>query len=202
MEGVSGDFLAEAAAQARPRRHVPGIAVGLLRDGDAVFAADGVCELGRDELVTPETQFRIASVTKPFAVSLAMALIQDGELALDEPPPGTAAHATVRQLLSNQGGLASEWPEPLDSAGEDDEALLRLAGRGAGELPVGAGELFSYANVGFWFAAAACARACGTSFENALGTRVLGPLELEATGFEPTAAAARGHQQVEPGADE
>src|SRR5919197_4840293 len=116
MERVSGDLLAEWTAEARERWHVPGIAVGLLQDGDAVFAADGVLELGRSEPVSPGTHFRIASVTKPFVCTLAMTLVQDGLLALDQPPPGAPTKATVRQLLSHQGGLAAEWPGELDAA--------------------------------------------------------------------------------------
>jgi CubicO group peptidase (beta-lactamase class C family) len=201
VERVSAQQLAEWAAEARERWNVPGIAVGVLQDGAVVSAADGVCELGRSERVSPETVFRIASITKPFTATLAMTLVQEGLLALDEPPPGTPVEATVRQLLSHQGGLASEWPEPLDSVDEDDHALLELTEREPVRLPVGPEELFSYCNAGFWFVAAAIARILGTSFEEALRTRVLEPLGLRSTGFD-TQGAARGHIQVEKGATE
>jgi CubicO group peptidase (beta-lactamase class C family) len=201
VERVSAQQVAESAADARERWSVPGLAVGLLHDGETVFAADGVCELGRPETVSPDTVFRIASITKPFTATLAMTLVQDGLLALDEPPPDTPVEATIRQLLSHQGGLASEWPVPLDSAGEGDHALIELTEREPGRLPVGPGELFSYCNVGFWFVAAAIARVLGTSFEDALRARVLEPIGLRSTGFD-TQGAARGHIQVEKGADE
>ena len=97
MEWVSPEKLAEVAAEARERWNVPGLAVGVLRDGEIVTAADGQQELGRPERVTPETVFRIASITKPFTATLAMTLVQEGLLALDEPPPGTHVEATVRQ---------------------------------------------------------------------------------------------------------
>src|SRR5216117_2268560 len=107
MERVSPEKLAEVAAEARERWSVPGLAVGVLRDGEIVTAADGQRELGRPEPVTPETVFRIASITKPFTATLAMTLVQDGLLHLDEPSPGTHIEATIRQLLSHQGGLAA-----------------------------------------------------------------------------------------------
>jgi len=72
MGPVSAQELAERAAQARERWLVPGIALGVLRDGEIVTAADGLCELGRPERVLPETVFRIASITKPFTATLAM----------------------------------------------------------------------------------------------------------------------------------
>jgi CubicO group peptidase (beta-lactamase class C family) len=196
MERVSPEQLGEVAAEARQRWSVPGLAVGVLQDGEIVMAADGQRELGRPEPVTSETVFRIASITKPFTATLAMTLVQEGVLALDELPPGTQIEATVRQLLSHQGGLAAEWPEPLDDSG-----LLELTEGEPERLPVPAGELFSYCNSGFWFVAAGIARTLGTSFEDAMRTRVIERLGLTSTGFEAD-NPPRGHEQVEPGADE
>jgi CubicO group peptidase (beta-lactamase class C family) len=200
MEPVSNDQLAAWVGDARERWSVPGLVVGVLQGRDLVAVADGLCSLGREEQVTPDTVFRIASITKPFVATLAMTLVQDGLLALDEPPPGTSVDATVRQLLSHQGGLASEWPEPLDEIGESGDALLRLCEQEPERLPIGPGELFSYCNVGYWFVGAAIARACGETFEEAMRERVLEPLELRATGFEAD-RTAQGHEQVAPGAD-
>ena len=201
MERVSAQQLAEWAAEARERWSVPGLAVGLLQDREIVSVGDGVLELGRPDRVSRDTIFRIASITKPFTATLAMTLAQEGLLALDKPPPGAPIEATVRQLLSHQGGLASEWPEPLDDVGDDDEALLRLTEGRPARLPIGAGELFSYCNAGFWFVAAAIARGLGMTFEEALRTRVLEPLGLRSTGFEAD-FPARGHNQVEKGGAE
>jgi CubicO group peptidase (beta-lactamase class C family) len=201
VERVSAQQLAEWAAKARERWSVPGIAVGLLYDRETVFAADGVAELGGELRVTPETAFRIASITKPFTATLALSLVQDGLLAVDEPPAGSRVEATIRQLLSHQGGLACEWPPALAELGKGDDGLQRIAEEEPPRLPVGPGELFSYCNVGFWLVGAAVARASGLTFQAAMGARVLEPLELEATDFEPR-QATRGHEQAEPGSDE
>ena len=201
MWAVSAQQLEEWAAEARERWSVPALALGVLQDGAVVSVAGGVLELGRPEPSSPNTVFRIASITKSFTATLAMTLVQDGLLALDEPPPGTRVEATVRQLLSHQGGLASEWSEPLDGLGNDDDALLRLTEGQPERLPIGPGELFSYCNVGFWFVAAAIARVLGTTFEEAMRARVLEPLALQSTGFEAEAPAS-GHKQVEKGAAE
>jgi CubicO group peptidase (beta-lactamase class C family) len=201
MEAVSREELAGWAQDARSRWNVPGLAVGVMREGAVVAAADGIRQLGRDEPASRGTLFRIASITKPFVATLAMTLVQEGSLSLDEPPPQTRADATLRQLLSHQGGLACEWPEPLDAGADGDDALLRLAEGEPERLPVGPGELFSYSNVGFWLVGAVVARACGTTFEEALRARVLAPLGLASTSFDPR-DAARGHDQVEPGAAE
>ena len=201
MERVSAQQLQQWVAEARRRWNVPGIAVSVLRGGEPVGVADGVGSLDGGEAVSPETVFRTASISKPFTATLAMTLVQDGLFGLDEPPPGSPVDATVRQLLSHQGGLACEWPEPIDRFGEEDDALLQLLDGEPERLPVGPGELYSYSNVGFWIVGAAIARVCEMSFEEAMRTRVLEPLSLRETSFEPR-AAARGHNQLEPGADE
>src|SRR3954465_8512060 len=119
MERISAEQLAESVAEARRRWSIPGLAIGVLQDGELLSVADGVLELGQPEPVSADTVFRIASITKPFTATLAVTPRPDGLLALDEPPAGAPVPASVRQLLSHQGGLASEWPEPLADAGDD-----------------------------------------------------------------------------------
>lgn len=200
MEPVSPDQLASWVREARRRWHVPGTAVAVRTPDSLVTSADGVYDLGGERPVTPDTVFRVASITKPFVATLAMTLVQDDLLALDEPLPGSRARATLRQLLGNAGGLASDWSERPDF-GDDVDALARLAAAEPPLLPFEPGELFSYANPGFWLAGAAAAAATGTTFEAAMQRRVLGPLSLASTGFS-AADPARGHEQVAPGSDE
>lgn len=95
----TGFGLEKAVREAREKTGVPGVAAGLLRDGETVFAADGVLELGRDEAVRPETPFRIASITKPFTATLCAASV-----GLDERLPA---------LLSHTAGLRCESTQPL-----------------------------------------------------------------------------------------
>jgi CubicO group peptidase (beta-lactamase class C family) len=171
VEPVSSDELASWVSEARAQWSIPGIAAGVLRDGETVTAADGV---------RPSDVFRIASVSKPFLATLVLELVGDGLLDLDQPPAETEVPATLRQLLSHQGGLACE---------------------GEPRLLFAPGELFSYSNAGYWLVGAAAARAAGTSFEEAMRARVLEPLGLRSTGYEPREAVP-GHVQVAPGADE
>lgn len=91
--------LEEIVREARARTGIPGVAAGALVDGRVVAVADGVRELGRDGTVSIETPFRIASISKPFTASLALACL--------EPD------AELRALLSHTSGLRSERSEPL-----------------------------------------------------------------------------------------
>lgn len=87
-------------------------------------------------------------------------------------------------------------------AGVLDERVLRLLSHTAGlrcesatPLPQQCAGLWSYSNAGYWEAGATAAAACGTSFEQALRTRVLEPLGLEATRFDTPSSRALGHVQ-------
>ena len=83
--------LAEIVREARSRTGVPAVAAGLSVDGTVELAADGDC--------TPDTPFRVASISKWFTASLASACgILDDE---------------TRRWLSHSAGLRSEVAEPL-----------------------------------------------------------------------------------------
>ena len=95
----TGFGLEEAVRNAHAATGVTGVAAGLLRDGETVFAAEGVLERGRDEPVLAETPFRIASITKPFTATLCAASV-----GIDE---------RLETLLSHTAGLRPESAEPL-----------------------------------------------------------------------------------------
>jgi CubicO group peptidase (beta-lactamase class C family) len=162
---------------------LPGIAFGISEDGETAIAAAGDARA--------EQVFRVASITKPFVAALVLTLVQDGLLELDEPVSRylprlslPAGPVTLRQLLTHQAGLEHEWSTPLADYGEGDDALDRLATGGPVPAATGPGEWFSYASAGYYVAAAACARAAGTTFESAMQARILDPLGLERTSFE------------------
>src|SRR5260370_25471898 len=98
----TGFALEVAVREARAATGVPGVAAGLHRDGETVFAADGVLELGRAEAVPVETPFRIASITKPFTATLCAATVGRDE--------------RLCALLSHSAGLRCESADPLPAA--------------------------------------------------------------------------------------
>jgi CubicO group peptidase (beta-lactamase class C family) len=198
------DAIDARAPAALERYGVPGMAVGALSRGERLERGYGVASLATGEAVWPETRFRIASITKPLVATLAMRLVEEGRLALDEPLTGLRlpwAGITLRHLLSHQAGLAGDWPVSLADYGEGDDAFKRLAGDEAAAGPVGPGELFSYCNPGYWVAGAVIERAAGMPFEEAMRRFVTEPLGMERTGFTPEGPVAVRHL-AEPGSRE
>ena len=165
----------EAAAAAR---NVPALAAGSSVAGRVETAAVGC---------SAETQFLVASVTKPFTASLALGLLDP-----EEASGVWAPDVRVRHLLSHTSGYDCECGD-LARFGESDGALAALAA----ELPsvrrlVGAGEAWSYANSGYWLAGFLAAERAGLPYEEALAERVIRPAGLEATTFGEPALAGTG----------
>src|SRR5215470_3436615 len=68
------------------RSQSPGAVFGVIVDGELVWVkAAGVREKTGDAPVTPETVFRIASMTKSFTAMAILKLRDEGKLSLDDP---------------------------------------------------------------------------------------------------------------------
>src|SRR5688500_16177566 len=68
------------------RQRIPGLALVVLRDGMVVRTQGyGVADRQRQTAVTPETIFKIGSVSKQFIATGIMLLVQDGRLSLNDP---------------------------------------------------------------------------------------------------------------------
>jgi CubicO group peptidase (beta-lactamase class C family) len=161
---------------------VPALAFGVAVGGRAETAAVGACD--------PGTIFRIASITKPFTALLALELLE-----LEDTTGVWPADVRVRHLLSHMSGFDSELAGGRDLAlfGDDDAALAREVA----ELPrvrrfVGVEQCWSYANTGYWLVGHLCAEAAGTTYEEAVASRILRPLGLEATSFGEPALEGTG----------
>ena len=201
--------------QEMARWTVPGVAVGILHNGQRETRAWGVTSLGTRYPLLPESVFRVASISKLFTATLAMTLVDAGALDLDRPvadylPELALGDAeaqrtiTVRHLLSHQSGL---WGDFSEDHGLGEDALMRAVARfGTVRQITRPGELWAYCNVGFHLTGAVIQRVAGVPFETAMRERVFAPLGLKRTGFFAHEAivhsAAVGHEQVAPGEDE
>ena len=95
--------------------HVTSLAIGLIENG--TLQQIRTFGVQKDSIpVTVDTQYKVASLTKPITALIALKLIQQGALDLDEPlytyftDPDIKSHPyrkllTVRNILSHQSGL-------------------------------------------------------------------------------------------------
>src|SRR4029453_5504321 len=72
--------------EAMEKCQVPGLASAVVKDGELVLARGyGVRQLGRDEPVTPQTVFPIASCTKSFTTTCLAMLVDVGKVDWEDP---------------------------------------------------------------------------------------------------------------------
>lgn len=96
---------------------VPGMAVGVVKDGKVVFARGyGVRELGKPGKVDADTLFGIASNSKAFTAAALSLLVDEGKIHWDDKvidylpdfrlyDPYVTREFTIRDLLTHRSGL-------------------------------------------------------------------------------------------------
>jgi CubicO group peptidase (beta-lactamase class C family) len=165
------------------RFEVPAVQLALLDpDGSVEDIAIG-CD--------PGDRFRIASITKPVTASAAVQLLD-----LDAATGVWPNDVRVRHLLSHTSGFDSELAD-LARLGDGDDAL----GAAAAELPgvrrlLAAGEVFSYANSGYWLTGWLIAQAAGMTYEEAVAAHVLRPAGMSTTDFGEPSVPGTGADAV------
>jgi len=75
------------------RCSLPGMSAALVRHRQVVWSHGyGLADLEHEVWATPETRYRLASVSKPFAAVLVLQLVEQGKLSLDAPMKDFAIH--------------------------------------------------------------------------------------------------------------
>lgn len=155
----------------------------------ARFADTRETLLPEREPVGLDTVFDLASLTKLYVTVLALSLVDEGALALDEPVErwlpeyGDSAWVTLRQLLTHTSGL----PDVYTPRGVDDASRWRSIM--SVMLLDAPGTVHRYSCVGFQVAGKVVESAGGAGLDELLSKRIAEPLGLTATGFLPADAS-------------
>lgn len=137
-------------------QNIPGLSLIVLKDGQVIKAKGyGLANRALKTPATPETVYRIASVSKQFIATGIMLLVQDGRLRLDDPigkyltgTPPTWRGITIRHLLTHTSGLVREAPGFHPSRVPSDSAVIVTAYRVP--LRFEPGEKYEYGNLGYF----------------------------------------------------
>lgn len=168
---------------------VPGVAVGVLLNGQEIYASHGVTSLTNPLPVDEKTLFPLGSVSKTFTATALMRLVAEGKVDLDAPvrryvpelklaDEQAAAQITVLNLLNHTAGL--DWN--LIDDGEGDRSLAGLVAK-LPQLPLIAppGVRASYSQAGYNLAGRIIEKVTGLPFEQAMASLVLEPVGLADT---------------------
>jgi CubicO group peptidase (beta-lactamase class C family) len=184
---------------------MPSVSAVVFRGGEIQWQeALGLADVAARSEATPETQYRIGSVTKTFTAVGIMQLRDAGELALDDELtdylPESAHSPTIGRMLAHASGLQREPPGEIWESMKAPSREELLAGTADAEQVLQPGSWWHYSNLAFALLGEVVARAHGSAWEEALRERILEPLALSRTTPESAEPAARGYF-VEPYSD-
>ena len=190
---------------AQTEQRLPSVVASVFRRGEVLWQdASGFADVEARRLASPETQYRIGSITKTFTAVCVLQLRDAGELSLDDRLtdhlPESGHDPTLRGLLSHSSGLQREPPgeiwETLRLPSRDE--LVAVAAEA--EQLLAPGSWWHYSNLAFALLGEVVARKTGSTWDDALRERVLEPLGLSRTTPDAEEPAARGYF-VEPYSD-
>ncbi|MFF4368792.1 serine hydrolase domain-containing protein [Streptomyces sp. NPDC001594] len=156
----------------------------------------GVADIGSGRAAVEDARFRAGSVTKTFTAAVVLQLAAEGKVDLDRPVqdylPGLLPGfepVKVRQLLNHTSGLRSadgpgdafedEYAHRFDLV--DPHALIANAvAKGPEFRP---GEKQRYSNIHYTVLGVLIEKLTGTTYEKAVGERIIKPLGLRHTSF-------------------
>jgi len=168
----------------------PGAALLIIKDGKAIVRKGyGFADLEQRVAITPQTNFRLASVTKQFTAASILLLIEDGKVTLEDPVrnwfpslPAAAERMRVRHLLTHTSGLIDYEdviPTEMTAQLRDSDVLQILEGQHRTYFPVGTD--YRYSNSAYALLALLVEKASGQSFATFLHKRIFRPLGMNNT---------------------
>ena len=163
---------------------------------------------------TPDTRFRLGSITKQFTAALILQLVEQGKVKLDGKVSDylpayrkdIGEKVTVHQLLNHTSGipsytsLAGFFNDVSRNPFTVDDFIKKYA---SNNLEFEPGSKFSYNNSGYFLLGAIVEKVTGQTYEKALKERILDPLGMKNTGYDHHAniieKRASGYQKTSDG---
>ena len=183
--------------------HIPGMVWGIVRDGKLVHVKGaGIQDTDAKRPVTPETLFRIASMTKAFTALSILKLRDEGKLSLDAPvetyvpelkgwkyPTDDSPKIRVRDLLTHTAGFVTDdpWGDRQTPMPEDEFTRLLKDGVPFTRAP---GLAMEYSNFGYALLGRIIANVSGQAYKDYVRSRIFAPLGMASTGYDVTASPA------------
>lgn len=170
---------------------LPGIAMLISRGDEILYeGAFGYADLAHDVPVTPETKFRIGSVSKQFTAAAILKLQEQEKLSVNDslakfiPDFPRGDEVTLHHLLTHTSGLKNYTSKPnfyetVAASADKDDMLEQFKEDGFDSEP---GEKFAYCNTGYFLLGYIVEQVSGMSFEEYLRATFFSPLGMDDTG--------------------
>ncbi|KQP71135.1 hypothetical protein ASF40_04810 [Microbacterium sp. Leaf288] len=130
------DDLASSVATAMDASGTPGIAVGVVYQGEVLYAEGfGVRDLDSEDPVDADTVFALASVSKSIGASVVARAIDEGYVSWDTTvadhldgftlsDPYVGSHVTIADMYAHRSGLFTHAGDELEEIGYDRATIL------------------------------------------------------------------------------
>ena len=197
-------FTDSAVAAAMAQTRTPGISVAVVRGTDTlVLKGYGFADVENRVTVSPETVFRVGSLTKQFTAAAVMKLVEEGKLRLDgtiaEYLPdytGPGKTVTIHQLLNHTSGIPSYTALGEKFWGRSRLDLTHtqmLELFAADPLQFEPGSRFAYNNSGYYLLGVIIEKVTGHSYADHIHATIAAPQRLETVRYchEKTIVANR-----------
>lgn len=176
---------------------VPGVAVGIIRDGKIFFKKGyGLANITSGQKVNTGTMFNLASVSKSFTATAVMQLAEKGLIQLDDPVSKYIPYfklrdnryqaITIRMLLNHTSGIPTMYKAEYgyESPEFDPQALKRYIQKLSDKtMEFNPGEKHAYSNNGFAILAALIESVSEMPFEQYMKKNVLDPVGMKHSSF-------------------
>jgi D-alanyl-D-alanine carboxypeptidase len=195
--------------------NIPGASLAVSKNGKLVYVKGyGYADQATSASVTPQSRFRLASVSKTFTGVAIMKLVQDGRLSLDAKvfgtggvlandygtPPYTTnlSNITVRHLLQNVSGSwgANTGGDVIDQNPAYSNTQLLNWIINTRPNPQTPGSVYDYSNVNFFIAGRIIEKISGKTYINYIKEDILAPIGVTMTDIAGKTEAERKTNEV------
>ena len=183
--------------------HAPGLVYGVVRDGKLIHVRGlGVQDTAARRPVTPDSLFRIASMSKAFTALAILKLRDAGKLSLDAPaenyvpelkgwryPTSDSAKITVRELLTHAAGFVEDnpWGDRQQVLTEPEFTALLTSGMPFANAP---GLGMEYSNYGYALLGRIIGNVSGKPYQTYIRDELMRPLGMTSTTYDVFASPA------------
>ncbi|MEP6733674.1 MAG: serine hydrolase domain-containing protein [bacterium] len=181
----------------------PGASLIVIRNGHTDYVKSyGLADVDARVAVTPETNFRLASLSKQFTATAIMLLVADHKLRYDDDIttrlpdlPSFARGVTVRNLLNHTGGLPDyeDFVPDSQTVQVHDRDIPSLIAH-ATKPKFTAGTRYDYSNTGYGLLALIVEHVSGKRYADFLHHRIFAPLGMAGTVAHEDGRSAVSHR--------
>ncbi len=185
---------------------VPGASAIMVHNNEISYSESWGNTGESEEKVTAETPFTIGSISKSLTGLAVMKLIDEGDIALEDPvqkhlpwftlkDQEAASKITVKQLLTHSSGISTYSGLDLAEQGAEGNQAINKSTSGLSNLKLAAapGEIYQYSNANYLILGSLIEEVTGQSYAEYMEQEVFLPLGMKDAAAEKDTAYDKGY---------